>query len=160
ATSTSAVDASRSSTRVSIVTPASPWRAASRSTICFACSPIPAVRMVSEAPDAWASSTARSTAMAAVVEPSVPTRIRLYIGQEATSASHPEADATEVACYLHLGRTAVQPQEQFLRPAASGDRPIALPHAMLAAVRCSERDLDAARLTGEEPAEHRHDAPQ
>src|SRR5580765_7434930 len=59
--------------------PESAWRAASALTTRSPFSARAAEKIVSEAPAPRATSTARSTAFAAVDEPSVPTRIRLYI---------------------------------------------------------------------------------
>src|SRR5437879_6006467 len=56
-------------------TPASAWRFASLSTTACAPAPRPAVMIVTDAPTTLATSIARSTALAAVFDPSVPTRI-------------------------------------------------------------------------------------
>src|SRR2546423_3944872 len=69
---------------VAILTPEPAWRAASRSTTGVALPAAPTDRMVSDAAVAAATATARSTALAAVADPSVPTRIRLYTAGNAS----------------------------------------------------------------------------
>src|SRR5690554_487561 len=71
--------ASPSTTRVSMATPASAWASRAASTTARPRSGrLAAVRIVREAPVDAATCTARATALAAVADPSVPTRIRSY----------------------------------------------------------------------------------
>src|SRR5215471_10793683 len=63
-------------------TPEDSWRAASEATVSDASSWRAALKIVRPAPDARATSTARSTATAAVPDPSVPTRIFWYTDRE------------------------------------------------------------------------------
>src|SRR5436190_2690122 len=70
---------SASTTFVSISTPASAWRSASADTTDWPFAVRAAEKIVSDAPAARATSMARSTALAAVLDPSVPTRILRYI---------------------------------------------------------------------------------
>src|SRR4051794_33927263 len=96
---TSSSTASPCTTFVSIETPDDAWRAASASTTCWPFSARPAERIVSDAPADCANATARSTAFAAVGDPSVPTRIFSYtvgvtFGGESYSAGPASASST------------------------------------------------------------------
>src|SRR5579885_1607778 len=130
---------------VSIGTPASAWRAASCSTTAVALSARPAEKIVSWAPVVRATSTARLTAFAAVLDPSVPTRIFWYTAAESSRRAL-------LGRWPRLGELGRRGHEALDRP--EGDALLAL-RRLGVVLHVDDHDLAGAELLVEQALGHR-----